>query len=393
MGLIPVINVLLPLAVPSERNRGIYQRLQCLSADHKLRLWTLHDVEVAPELSSKIEIIRFPWKLGKLEKLFYNLWVMIYLGGLIKRQEREIVYCVNHRQYLLGYLFKVVFNTRWVIDFFHSPFYRLDVLKDKGLAPAMLHDKILAAVFTKILKRVDVALVMSHSQNEGFCWLIRRKFAVASQKIIAIPDGVDIGLANSILTKAGNQHHENGLIRIIHVGAINRKKFIWAMPLLTRLLEEYPQVRVTLRGAALPPLQQEVEAWAHRHAERIRFSQVSHAQALREIAEADIGLCILDDGIRDYHCCHPNKVFEYMAMGIAVVASRLEGIEGIIDDGVTGLLYQCGDEDDFLRKMRLLISNRDLRRTMGAQAKEKVKRFDWTRLNNILVEKFNRLMQ
>src|SRR5262249_33094814 len=38
----------------------------------------------------------------------------------------------------------------------------------------------------------------------------------------------------------------------------------------------------------------------------------------------------------------PLKVFEYMAAGLAIVASRTGQVAKIIEDGVTGLLYEPG---------------------------------------------------
>jgi glycosyltransferase involved in cell wall biosynthesis len=64
----------------------------------------------------------------------------------------------------------------------------------------------------------------------------------------------------------------------------------------------------------------------------------------------------------------PTKLFEYMAMGKAIVASRLEQIGEIIIDGVNGLLHTPGSAEELAEKILLLTRDASLRKRLGSKA-------------------------
>ena len=58
--------------------------------------------------------------------------------------------------------------------------------------------------------------------------------------------------------------------------------------------------------------------------------------------------------------------------GKPVIASRIGGIPEIVDDGVTGLLFEPGNADDLAEKIRYLWERPELCRQMGRAGREKV---------------------
>jgi glycosyltransferase involved in cell wall biosynthesis len=65
----------------------------------------------------------------------------------------------------------------------------------------------------------------------------------------------------------------------------------------------------------------------------------------------------------------PLKVYEYMAAGLAVVASRVGQLENLIQDGENGLLTTPGDLDSLTEALGRLLANRSLREHLGAGAR------------------------
>lgn len=65
---------------------------------------------------------------------------------------------------------------------------------------------------------------------------------------------------------------------------------------------------------------------------------------------------------------------EAMAYGIPVIASRIGGLPELVDDGITGLLFDPGNASDLADKMKLLWGNLELCRRMGVAAREKATR-------------------
>lgn len=74
----------------------------------------------------------------------------------------------------------------------------------------------------------------------------------------------------------------------------------------------------------------------------------------------------------------PTKLFEYMAMGKAIVASDLDQIGRILKDGKTALLATPGNEDSLADCILRLASDSKLRTTLGTNAREDVvKNYTW----------------
>lgn len=79
-------------------------------------------------------------------------------------------------------------------------------------------------------------------------------------------------------------------------------------------------------------------------------------------------------------------IIEAAAGGIPAIAPRAGGVIDTIKDGSTGFLYQPGNEADFLDKLTLLISDVNLRQSMGAKAKEIAQQYSWQETVNNLIE-------
>jgi glycosyltransferase involved in cell wall biosynthesis len=76
----------------------------------------------------------------------------------------------------------------------------------------------------------------------------------------------------------------------------------------------------------------------------------------------------------------PTKIFEYMAMGKGIVASRLGQIGEVLVDGETALLVEPGDVEDLRGAILRLVESEELRKRLGAKAREVAEReHTWTR--------------
>lgn len=83
----------------------------------------------------------------------------------------------------------------------------------------------------------------------------------------------------------------------------------------------------------------------------------------------------------------PYAVLEAMAAGVPVVSTRVGAIPEMVEDGVSGLLVEPGDELGLARALRSLVADEDRRRAMGEAARRRVcERFDARRTTADLVE-------
>ncbi len=74
----------------------------------------------------------------------------------------------------------------------------------------------------------------------------------------------------------------------------------------------------------------------------------------------------------------PTKVFEYMAMGKAIVASRLGQIGEVLTDRETALLVEPGNVRELAAAIVKMVESRAIRAQLGARAREVAEReFTW----------------
>ena len=95
------------------------------------------------------------------------------------------------------------------------------------------------------------------------------------------------------------------------------------------------------------------------------------------IAAFDIAL---QPAVVDY--ASPLKLFEYLYVGLPIVAPDSPNIREVLSDGDNGLLFDPGHEGSFSRVLGRLLSDEALRRRLAARATETVRHRDLTWAGN-----------
>jgi glycosyltransferase involved in cell wall biosynthesis len=85
------------------------------------------------------------------------------------------------------------------------------------------------------------------------------------------------------------------------------------------------------------------------------------------IAAMDI---TLQPSVTEYAC--PMKIIEYMGMGKCTVAPNQPNIREILEEGITGVLFQPDNKDSLRAQIEALVNNPDMRRRMGRTAAERI---------------------
>ncbi|MEW5901668.1 MAG: glycosyltransferase family 4 protein [Acidobacteriota bacterium] len=93
-------------------------------------------------------------------------------------------------------------------------------------------------------------------------------------------------------------------------------------------------------------------------------------------------LCRMDVAVAPYPAIagfyfSPLKIAEYMALGRAIVASRVGQVAEILKNKKTALLYEPGDIAGLVKCFKLLHSDPRLRRELGERARESSKDMTW----------------
>jgi glycosyltransferase involved in cell wall biosynthesis len=151
-----------------------------------------------------------------------------------------------------------------------------------------------------------------------------------------------------------------------------------ALEALADVLDPMPEARLVIAGvgdglAALQAQAQELGV-----ADHVVFpGWIEHEQTHLYLAAADVVVNPYRDTLINRAKC-AGKVIAAMAMGKAVVTSRLGENLAYIEDGHSGLLTEPGDAQDLARALLAALSERDRAAEMGRCARQRIwDNFDW----------------
>jgi len=151
-----------------------------------------------------------------------------------------------------------------------------------------------------------------------------------------------------------------------------------ALQAWSRVGERLPQARLVIAGTGegLPALQRYAQALGVE--DRVLFpGWIERELAPVYVAAADLIVNPLRDTLINRSKCAA-KVVSAMALGKAVITSRLgENLE-YIEHGRSGWLTEPGDADDLAQALLTLLSNQALAAELGRAARQRLwERFDW----------------
>jgi glycosyltransferase involved in cell wall biosynthesis len=219
------------------------------------------------------------------------------------------------------------------------------------------------------LRMASAVVVVSEVLRDYF---VRQ--GIPESKISVVPNGVDPEVFSPEIPSTGVREKYNlqGKVVIGFVGSFH----YWhgvdnLLGFMAEVLRGYDHVRFLLVGTG--PLHQELESAVRDqgYSDRVSLTgYVPHEKVPEYISAMDIVLAPYP--AMDFFYFSPLKLFEYMACGKPVVASRLGQIAELIKDGVNGMLYEPEDLPQMAVKCRVLIENPELRSEIGRNARKSI---------------------
>jgi glycosyltransferase involved in cell wall biosynthesis len=235
--------------------------------------------------------------------------------------------------------------------------------------------KTLAALERRNLLDASLVVVISKVLREQLV-----EVGIEPSRILVNPNGVDIERLAAFRERTPREWRaELGQPDVPTVGFVGSFGLWHGVRLLPSLIEdvarERPGARWILVGGGVLYQKVAAEIKSRRLSERVRLTGVvSHDRALSLLAACDI--CVSPhvpnpDGSAFFGS--PTKLFEYMGLGKPIVASALEQIGEVIEDGRTGLLCPPGDVEAAAAAVVRLLGDQALRKSLGDAALEEAK--------------------
>jgi glycosyltransferase involved in cell wall biosynthesis len=123
---------------------------------------------------------------------------------------------------------------------------------------------------------------------------------------------------------------------------------------------------------------------------RIHYHEpVSPSEVLNYAAEADVGLCLIEDTCLSYRYCLPNKLFESLLSGLPVLVSDLPDQAQVIRNYNAGwvLPSAAGSLSTFLSQLTI-----EEAQSMRYGLKERVSDLCWTNEAKVLFSIYEKLL-
>ena len=156
-------------------------------------------------------------------------------------------------------------------------------------------------------------------------------------------------------------HSGNGPVKIISVARLDAPK---DHALLIDALATIKDIPWELELIGDGPLTESIRARAHSLGigERILFAGLCNDVPVR-LSNAD--LFVLASGFEGF----PLSILEAMRANLPVIASDVGGVSESVVEGTTGFLVPKGDKDALADRLRLLITDPELRKRLGLQGR------------------------
>ena len=202
-------------------------------------------------------------------------------------------------------------------------------------------------------------------------------------KIQVIPDGVDLSRFSSAPREA---HPER--VRILTVGRLIPRKgiqfLIRALPQVIQNVTSDFEIEIVGDGPYRPNLVKLANELGVIH--KIRFAgSLLYSELPQKYRQADIfTLCSLAEGM-------PLVVLEAMGSGLPIIASRVQGIEDLVEVGTNGYLFASGEVDALAKSLITLINDGERRLQMGKGSIAHVQKYDWKHIAQSYLEIYQRV--
>lgn len=326
-------------------------------------------------------------------------------------KKKHIKWSVNIIDRLITFSFKHILRKPLAVSLFTTAVIR-KYLKEEKFEAIHVHFGFNATSLLPLIKEQNIPLVVSfHGIDASPEYLNQPKykaqltelFNYARAVIVVSPHMIDslglskwkekthlipYGINPAEFTNTADPLREKKTINILHSGRMVSKKGIPDLiKVFANLSKTYPNLQLDIvgDGAELEPCKQLVQEL---NLDNVYFrGSQPIAEVKKYMSDADIFVLNSRTGEKGDMEGFPNSIIEAMSMGAPVVSTYHAGIPMAIEDGVTGFLVNEKDNEALQTALEKLIKDKDLRLSMGKQARIKVENeFTLERTNQMIAD-------
>jgi len=352
----------------SSRNLNSYQRVHFLSRKANLTILAAKKSDFSASAQAGTHIINSPLG-GKAGLICFSFF---WLLGAGRKKTYDLVITEPSLVGVCGFWGKLAGRMKWVVDVWDIPI-------------RCHSSSILSRIRCRITQRV---MMLLYRYADLFIVSILPDFELKS---FQLPKERMLLLKNAIWPEKPGQsvpppqpQTSFGILcmRSLYTADMGLDTLSHAFRILSSELEG-----ISLVIVGVIPHELEYQVADLKSLQNVEFHEfVEHGRLLEMIRQASA--CVIPfKNVPDLAQTYPIKVLEYLSLGKAIVASNIDGIKGMIEHGVNGLLFEAGDHQDLAAKVRQLYQNRNLRDTVSANALKLSSEFDYVTKNTVIFKR------
>lgn len=359
--------------------------------DKKVELSVVSN-DFLPDVDKDITIVR-PIKISLVPKdileLFYNFKIIRYCKNL----KADAIYQRYNGFSFCGAHIAKKKNIPFVLEFNSSDVWKIKNWKNNDT----FLKRIFKTIYYKIFKLPIVSTIEKYNLNSATRIVvvsdalksILLKFGVDEKKIIVNPNGIDERKYNPQI-KCDDVKQKYNLENKIIIGFIGTfgqwhgaENIAMAFG---RLLKKYPEYKNKTKlfmigdGVRMPIVKKHILEFDLQE-NVVLAGLIPQEQGAKFLSACDILINATvpnPDGSEFFGS--PTKLFEYMAMGKAIICSNMAQMSEILEHGKTAYMVEPGNIDELATAMKELVDDGELRQRLGDSARDEViQKYTWNK--------------
>lgn len=301
--------------------------------------------------------------------IVFYLFIQIYFYFVIKNEKADIYHATDLITLLTGSLLKLTNRGKLVYDS-----HEMWIESMEEYTPAM---KKMVSIYERILIRYADAIT---TVNKPIAEELSIKYNILEPTVV---------MNTPLLQPEPTQKHHDD-VRVIYQGRYTKNRGIESAIVGVSKVSD---VSLYMRGIDAYGLNGEepfVDELKQINAKTKFIPPVEMRELVQSLNEFDIGIVPYVGNNFNNLNASPNKIFEYMMAGLAVISSDIPVMKDIVETCDIGMVYKQDDPEDLARVLREMLPNLDRYKKNARMWAEK--EYNWNVQGKKLIDIYNELV-